>query len=507
MTQHNVLAAVDLGSNSFRLQVARVVDDQIYPLDSLRELVRLAAGITPDKRLDEASRRRALEALERFGERLRGMPPEAVRAVGTNALRMAKNAKEFLVEAERALGFPIEVVAGKEEARLIYLGVSHSLPVNGHKRLVIDIGGGSTEFIIGAGYRAQKLESLYMGCVSYTLRYFPGGKLSKASLKQAETAARLELQTIRRDFSAGHWKEAVGSSGTARALGDILEANGWSQGGISAAGLERLRVALLKAGDLERLSLPGLRADRIPVLPGGFAIMAAAFSELAIEHMTLAAGAMRQGVLYDMLGRFHAHDMRDTTVAQFMKRYHVDAGQARRVESLALALLRQLSGDLHADPNYPLHLLSWAARLHELGLSVAHSGYHKHSAYILANADMPGFSKMEQAHLAVLVLAHRGTLEKLRGQSTDTLDLAMVMALRLAVLFYRSRGDMTLPPAEAHFDGKRFTLALDAGWLAGSPLTAAALKEEMREWRKLGISLEVATLEEADSDLELSAVD
>jgi exopolyphosphatase/guanosine-5'-triphosphate,3'-diphosphate pyrophosphatase len=190
-----------------------------------------------------------------------------------------------------------------------------------------------------------------------------------------------------------------------------------------------------------------------------------------------------------------------------MKRYHVDMRQARRVETLALALLSQFSGDLQAEPGYPLHLLSWAARLHEIGLSVAHSGYHKHSAYILSFADMPGFSKMEQAHLAVLVLAHRGTLEKLRGQSTDTLDLAMVMALRLAVLFYRSRGDMTLPPAEAHFDGKRFTLALDAGWLAGSPLTAAALKEEMREWRKLGISLEVATLEEADSDLELSAVD
>ncbi len=507
MKQQPLIAAVDLGSNSFRLQVARVVDDQIYPLDSLREAVRLAAGITPDKRLDDASQQRALAALERFGERLRGMPAGAVRAVGTNALRVAKNSKDFLARAQAALGFPIEVVAGKEEARLIYLGVSHSLPVTGHKRLVIDIGGGSTECIIGAGYRPQKLESLYMGCVSYSLRYFPGSKLSKGNLKQAETAARLEFQTIRREFSAGHWKEAIGSSGTARALGELIGGSGWSNGDITADGLERLRAALLKAGDLDRLNLPGLRPDRIPVLPGGFAIMAAAFDQLGIERMTLATGAMRQGILYDMLGRFHAHDMRDTTVAQFMKRYHVDVKQARRVESLALALLRQFSGDLHTDPDYPLHLLSWAARLHEIGLSVSHSSYHKHSAYILANADMPGFSKMEQGHLALLVLAHRGTLEKMRTQATDALDLAMVMALRLAVLFYRSHTEVVLPAAEAHCDGSRFTLALEAHWLAANPLTAAALKEEVREWRKLGVSLDVAALEEIEGEVELSAAD
>jgi exopolyphosphatase/guanosine-5'-triphosphate,3'-diphosphate pyrophosphatase len=507
MAQQPVLAAVDLGSNSFRLQVARVVDDQIYPLDALREPVRLAAGLTPDKRLDEASQQRALAALQRFGERLRGLPAEAVRAVGTNALRVAKNSREFLVRAEAALGFPIEIVAGKEEARLIYLGVSHSLPVTGHKRLVIDVGGGSTECIIGAGYRAQKLESLYMGCVSYSLRFFPGGRLPKSGFKQAETAARLEFQTIRREFSAGHWKEAIGSSGTARALGDLLAGSGWSDGSITAEGLERLRAALLKAGDLARLDLPGLRPDRVPVLPGGFAIMAAAFAELSIERMTLATGAMRQGVLYDMLGRFHAHDMRDTTVAQFVKRYHVDVRQARRVEALALTLLRQFSGDLQADPDYPLHLLSWAARLHEIGLSVAHSGYHKHSAYILANADMPGFSRMEQGHLALLVLAHRGTLEKLRDKSTDVLDMAMVMALRLAVLFYRSHTEVQLPAAEAHFDGARFSLALESSWLAANPLTAAALKEEVREWRKLGVALDVAALDEIDSETELSTVE
>jgi exopolyphosphatase/guanosine-5'-triphosphate,3'-diphosphate pyrophosphatase len=505
MNQFSTLAAVDLGSNSFRLEVARVVDDQIYPLDSLREAVRLAAGLTPSKRLTEDAQGTALRTLARFGERLRGLPAEAVRAVGTNTLRVAKNAAEFLARAEAALGFPIEVVAGREEARLIYLGVSHSLPVSGDKRLVVDIGGGSTEFIIGSGFRPRQLESLYMGCVSWTMRFFPGGRVSKSALKQAELAARVELETIAREFSAGHWKEAVGSSGTARTIGEVCQQRGWSDGSITADGLERLRAALLKAGDVDKVDVPGLRPDRAQVLAGGVAIMSAVFSELKVRQMKLASGAMRQGILYDMLGRFHHHDMRDTTVTQFAKRYHVDSRQARRVETLSVALLRQLSLDLHTDPENPLHLLSWAARLHEIGLTVAYSGYHKHSAYILTHADMPGFSRMEQARLSLLVLAHRGNMEKMKGQITNSLDLAMVMALRLAVLFHRSRSDVRLPPIEAHYDGKRFQLSLAPDWLAVSPLTVEALKEEIKEWKKLGIALDIVALEQSDSDAELAA--
>jgi exopolyphosphatase/guanosine-5'-triphosphate,3'-diphosphate pyrophosphatase len=505
MAELSTLAAVDLGSNSFRLEVARVVDDQIYPLDSLREPVRLAAGLTPAKRLDEASQARALEALRRFAERLRGLPREAVRAVGTNTLRVAKNGKEFLARAQAALGFPIEVVAGKEEARLIYLGVAHSLPVTGNRRLIVDIGGGSTEFIIGSGYRPRQLESLYMGCVSWTLRFFPNGRIAKSSLKQAELAAGVELETIVRDFAAGHWAEAVGSSGTARTLGEILQARGWSDAAITAEGLDRLRAQLLKAGEIAKLDFPGIKPDRIQVLPGGFAIMSAVFRHLEIARMPLATGAMRQGILYDMLGRFQHHDMRDTTVAQFMKRYHVDLKQARRVETLALELLRRFSGDLQTAPEFPLHLLSWAARLHEIGLSVAHSSYHKHSAYILTYADMPGFSKMEQAHLSLLVLAHRGTMEKMKGQISDSLDLAMVMALRLAVLFHRSRSDVRLPILEAHCLGRDFELAVAPSWLSGNPLTAAALREEVREWKKLGVDLEVRALDEIDVEAETAA--
>ena len=507
MAEFSTLSAVDLGSNSFRLEIGRVVDDQIYPLDSLREPVRLAAGLTPDKRLTEEAQQRALKALACFGERLRGLPPEAVRAVGTNTLRMAKNAKDFLTRAEAALGSPIEVVAGREEARLIYLGVAHSLPVTRDRRLVVDIGGGSTEFIIGSGFRPRQLESLYMGSVNWSLRFFPGGKISKSALKQAELAARVELETIAREFSAGHWEAAVGSSGTARTLGEILQMRGWSDGGLTADGLEQLRAELIKAGDVGRLEFPGLRPDRIPVLPGGFAIMSAIFSELEVPRMELATGAMRQGILYDLLGRFHHHDMRDATVAQFMKRYHVDSRQAQRVEVLALHLLRQLSLDLRTNPEYPLHLLSWAARLQEIGLSVAYSGYHKHSAYILSHADMPGFSKMEQAHLALLVLAHRGNMEKMKGQITDSLDLAMVMALRLAVQLHRSRSDVRLPPMEAHYDGKRFELRLDPGWLATHPLTVASFSEEVKEWKKLGVGLQIRDLEVVETDEESAAAD
>jgi exopolyphosphatase / guanosine-5'-triphosphate,3'-diphosphate pyrophosphatase len=507
MAPFSTLAAVDLGSNSFRLEVARVVDNQIYSLDSLREAVRLAAGLTPDKRLTDAAQQRALDALARFGERLRGLPPEAVRAVGTNTLRVAKNAPEFLARAEAALGLPIEVVAGREEARLIYLGVAHSLPVTGDTRLVVDIGGGSTEFIIGSGFRPRQLESLYMGSVSWSLKFFPGGRISKGALKQAELAARLELETIAREFSTGHWKEAVGSSGTARTLGAILQGRGWSDGSLTADGLEELRAALLKAGDVDQLEFPGLRPDRIAALPGGFAIMSAVFSELKVQRMRPATGAMRQGILYDLLGRFHHHDQRDATVAQFMKRYHVDLEQARRVESLALQLWRPLAPDLLADPESPSHLLSWAARLHEIGLSVAHSGYHKHSAYILTNADMPGFSRMEQAHLALLVLGHRGTLEKMKGQISNALDLALVLALRLAVQLHRSRSDVRSPAMGAHSDGTQFELSLDREWLAARPLTAATLKEEVKEWKKLGVGLRIRVLRGGVTDAASAPTD
>ncbi len=487
--QQPILAALDLGSNSFRLQIARVENDQLYMLDGLREAVRLAAGLTEDKHLDKPAQQRALACLQRFGERLRGLPHEAVRAVGTNSLRVAKNAPEFLQHAEAALGFPIEVIAGREEARLIYMGVARGLPQSENKRMVMDIGGGSTEFIIGYKWQPLKLESLYMGCVSYSARYFPDGKINKTNLKQAELAARTEVQTIAADFSQGNWDVALGSSGSARVLCDILEQNGFSSGGITRDGLEQLRAYLLRAGDVSKLELQGLKPDRIPVLPGGFAILYAAFCELDIGHMQTALGALREGVLYDLLGRFHHNDMREATVQQFMRRYHVDARQAARVSHLANLLAVQFLEERLTDEKS--RLLGWASNLHEIGISVAHSGYHKHTAYILANADMPGFSKMEQSQLSLLALSHRGGLEKLRGLLDTPDKLAKAMALRLAALFYRNRSDVELPTILGRFNGTRFTLELALGWLAKNPLTEAALQEECKQWKGLGVGLQL----------------
>ncbi|WP_052493925.1 exopolyphosphatase [Nitrosospira sp. NpAV] len=495
MLEYSTLAAVDLGSNSFRLQVARVVGKQIYPLDSLREMVRLAAGLTADKRLDEDSQARALECLKRFGERLRGFPPHSVRAVATNTLRVAKNAPAFLKKAEAAIGFPIEVIAGREEARLIYLGVAHSLPSSTNDRLVMDIGGGSTEFIIGKRLKPVKLESLYMGCVSYSLLFFPDGKITKGAMKRAELAARSEVQAIATGFSSTHWQEAFGSSGTARALGDIIELNnldnGASDGDITLEGLDSFRDYLLKAGDTKKLEIAGLRADRAPVIPGGFAIMSAAFSELGIHRMSQAMGALRQGVLYDLLGRFHNQDMREVTVRQFMQRYRVDSAQARRVESSALLLGKQLLADFPDEIEEMLQSLSWAARLHEVGISVAHSGYHKHSAYILGNADMPGFSKMEQERLSMLTLAHRGLIGKARGAVIEPLDFALLFALRLATLFHRSRSDIKLPQLEVRLDNTEFELIIEPGWLQRNPLTDTALSAEIEEWATLGFNFRI----------------
>ncbi len=485
----NEIAAVDLGSNSFRLQMARVVDDQLVFHDSLRDMVRLGAGLGKDKTLDADSMKRATDCLRRFGERLRGLDPHAVRAVATNTFRVARNAPQLLDAAQEALGFPIEIIAGREEARMIFVGVSHGLPFTDQTRMVMDIGGGSTEFIIGQGFEPHEMESLYMGCVSYSMKFFADGRLTEDNLERAEIAARTEIQAIRSRFSAGVWNEAVGSSGTARALGEILRLNGWSNGDITRQGLQKLRAALIKCRDLRKLQLPGLSEERAPSFPGGFAIMSAAFDELDIEKMTVASGALREGVLYELLGRMYHHDTREATVARFRRRYHVDAQQVRRVEALALRLLDQVVHKFTMEPAVAEQYLTWAARLHEIGISIAHSGYHKHSAYILENADMPGFSRMEQQMLGLLVRCQRRSLTKAGLPSVADDRCAMVMVLRLAVLMHRNRQNGEMPTPKLGWNQNGFRLELDASWLADNLLTEAALKAEAAYWRDAGISL------------------
>jgi len=486
MARHENLAAVDLGSNSFHLLVGRIVDGQIYPLDTLREQVQLGAGLTQDKRLDRASQSRALEALARFRERLRGLPRDAVRAVGTNALRVAKNAPQFLREARETLGFPIEIIAGREEARLIYLGVAHALPPAENRRLVVDIGGGSTELIVGRGLRPRLMESLYMGCVSSSLRHFPEGRIDKSALKAAVLEARQELAAIRRNYRRYGWQEAVGSSGTARSIESILVENGFAANGITRDGLERLRELLLKAGRADPDRIAGLKPARAEVLPGGFAVLYAVFDELDIAGMTVSEAALRHGVLYDLLGRVEHRDMREATVTQFMRRYHVDAAQAARVRDLALRIYDQIAGADRGADDPDRMLLDWAARLAEVGLSIAHAQYHKHSAYVLSNADMPGFSRVEQQRLARVVLAHRGKLEKVRSDGIEDADWNLVFALRLASTLQRRRTRVRLPALKAFAGDSRFSLELPRAWLARNALTAAALETETRQWEAVG---------------------
>ncbi len=471
--------------------MARVVDEQLVFHDSLRDMVRLGAGLGKDKMLDADAIQRAVVCLRRFGERLRGLDAKAVRAVATNTFRVAKNAPQLLDAAQEALGFPIEIIAGREEARMIFVGVSHGLPYTEQKRMVMDIGGGSTEFIIGQGFEPMEMESLYMGCVSYSMRFFSDGRITEDHLERAEIAARSEIQGISSRFSAGNWHEAVGSSGTARALGEILRLNDWSDGSVTRDGMQKLRATLLKCREIRKLQLPGLSIERSPSFPGGFAIMSAAFDQLDIEKMTVASGALREGVLYELLGRMQHHDTREATVQRFKRRYHVDAQQSRRVQALALKLLGQVSHKLEMEVVIAEQYLTWAARMHEVGISIAHSGYHKHSAYILENADMPGFSRMEQQVLGLLVRCQRRGMTKVAVLPVLEDDrCAMIMALRLAVLMYRNRQDGVLPEMKLYWSRSNgFRLMLEPGWLSRNALTEAALLAEVACWRDVGIVL------------------
>ncbi len=478
LTMEMHLAAIDLGSNSFHLQVGRVEGDQMYYLDAYKESVRLAGGLTPSGMLDAASQRRALDCLARMGERLRGMSPESVRVVGTNTLRVARNAEDFLVRARAALGFDIEVVAGREEARLIYLGVSHSLAYDEAPRLVVDIGGGSTECIIGRGYQPSERESTRIGCVVYSNRFFPRGAVTKVAMKEARLAAEVALGPVAAQFRRGRWETAIGASGTARALSEILLQNGQTDGAITRAGLKWLCARMVAAGNVRGLDIPGLKLDRKPVIAGGLAVMAGVFEALDIETMTVAQGAMREGILWDLLGRNHHEDMREVTVGQFMRRYHVDVAQAERVEATTLALLAD-TGEMDANL---LRLARWAARLHEIGLSIAHSGQHRHAAYILENADMPGFSRQDQAFLARIVRASRGGLTKLGLAAEDT-AWRLILPLRLAVLLNQNRIGEAAVGARLRCRSGACSLILGQTEAQDGPLTRAALEIELGQWQ------------------------
>jgi len=477
----DLVAVVDLGSNSFHLLVAKVVDGQIIVVDRLREMVRLGAGLDANKVLSKESQQRALSCLAKFGQRLRDLPVHGVRIVGTNTLRNAVNATEFLNAAEALLGHPVDIISGREEARLIYLGVANSMPNFQGKRLVIDIGGGSTEFIIGEGFESLCRESLDMGCVSISRRYFADGVIKNKNLRRAEIGALLELQPVEEMFRRTGWDLVIGTSGTIRAIERVIVEMGWGMH-LTADSLQRLRESLLEAGHVDNLNLKGLSVERAPVFAGGVAILSGIFEGLKIETAQVSEGALREGSIYDLLGRIHDEDVRERTILRLSQRYAVDTQQAQRVEETVLECLSQVARAWNiADEEYA-QMLSWAARLHEIGLSISHEQYHKHGEYLLVYSDLAGFTRPEQAQLAALVRAHRRKLPQDVAQRCPHLPshtlLRLCVLLRIAVLLHRSRSTVALPKIELSASDNALKITFPDQWLEQHPLTLADLEQE-----------------------------
>ncbi len=473
----SLIAAIDLGSNSFHMVVAKAHHTEIRILERQGEKVQLAAGIDEERRLSEEAMERGLECLKRFAQLINGMPAGSVRIVGTNALREARNRNIFIQRAEAILGHPVEVISGREEARLIYLGVSHTLADTAGKRLVADIGGGSTEFIIGQRFEPLLRESLQMGCVSFTQRYFRDGKITPARYAQAYTAARLELMSIEHALHRLTWDEAIGSSGTIRAIGAAIRGAGLGNGEVNAEGLAWVKRKLFKLGEVDRIDFEGVKPDRRTIFPAGMAILEAIFDALELQRMDHCDGALREGVLFDLLGRHHHEDVRERTLNSLMERYHVDQGQAARVERKALR-----------------DLLGWAAKVHEIGLDIAHYHYHKHGAYLIEHSDLAGFSREDQQMMALLVRGHRRNIPKDRyaelGDDGVKL-LRLCVLLRFAILFHHIRGTQQMPKVELKAADNRLEVVFPEGWLEQNQLTQADFANEAEWLARVGFVLSV----------------
>jgi exopolyphosphatase/guanosine-5'-triphosphate,3'-diphosphate pyrophosphatase len=496
---NEVIAAVDLGSNSFHMVVARLHHGQLAILDRLREMVRLAAGLGEQGNLDDDSQQRALECLRRFGQRLRDMQAHQVRVVGTSALRRARNADAFLGAAEAALGHPVEVISGVEEARLIYLGVSRHADRGPGTTLVVDVGGGSTELIIGEGDEPRLLESLKIGCVGISEQFFDGGRLSQRRFDRARIEVRRELRAASSAFRRLGWAHAIGSSGTVRTAGDVAHELGVSDRGVTPEALERIIGRVIKARRLTALKLPGLAPDRAAVFPGGVAILAEVMSELGIDRLDVSDGALREGLLYDILGRLRHDDAREVSVRAMQRRYHVDTEQAERVGATAELLLAKVERAWTLeDPRYR-QLLTWGAALHEVGLDIAHSKYHQHGGYLLAHADMPGFVRLEQQLLATLVACHRRKLDALAIDKLPSSWHApvwrLIVLLRLAVLMNRGRGAADVDELQVETGPQALALKLSERWFERNPLTWADLEQERAWLDAAGFDLRLGRLE------------
>ncbi|MFD2179505.1 exopolyphosphatase [Veronia pacifica] len=494
------IAAIDLGSNSFHMVVARIVGQGLQIISRHKQRVRLGAGLDDHDNLDNASITRGVECLAMFSERLKGFEPENVRVAATHTLRQAANAHVFLKRAETVFPYPIEVIPGEEEARLIYLGVSHTQPGEG-KRLVVDIGGGSTELVIGNKFDSKLLSSKHMGCVTYNKRFFPDGKLSAKHFAAAELSAEGKLESIAQSYIKKGWESAVGSSGTIKAIKEVIIAQGFDDGDITRKRLEHIIEKLMAFTTLDEIKLPGLPEERVPVFAAGVAILSGTFRALNIDRMVFSDAALREGLLYEMEERFQHSDIRARTAGDLASRYHVDLEHAARVQQVAANLYAQCEPNPGNRKTELGVLLSWAALLHEVGLSISHSGFHKHSAYILQNTNLPGFNQEQQTVLASLTRFHRKSL-KLQEMPEFVLFkpkqiYPLIRSLRLACVLNVQRTDEELPDIELSAHEKDWSLTFPEGWLKSNRLLAADLETEKQYWKAAGWSL---TISETDSD-------
>lgn len=486
MQDNTQLAAIDLGSNSFRLEIGRFEHEQLQRVEYIKETVRQGNGLDKDRNLSADAMQRGWDCLARFSERLTDFKKKQVRVVATQTLREARNRDVFLARGQEILGFPIDVVSGKEEARLIYLGVSHLLPQSPERRLVIDIGGRSTELVLGQGYTAQTMESYRVGSVTWSMKYFADGEVSKETFHVAEVAAKAVLDEALSIYAKRHWDNVYGSSGTVGAISDILVGLGYSAGEISRAGLLQVKDVLQKSGRMDRVRLEGLKDDRRAVLCGGLAVLSALFDLLDIDTLFVADGALRQGVLYDMVERkWSITDVRSSTVARMVSAFRVDPVQAQRVTKIAQELFEQMMSKQDTATFESLNRkLGWAAQLHEIGIHISHSDYHKHGAYILEHVDAIGFAQHELHRLGLLVLGHKGKLKKLGEHLSDSSFACQLLALRLAVIACHARTNPDWSAVRLSIKNNSFTLQVPSNWMQTYPQSIHLLTQEIEAWQK-----------------------
>ena len=488
-------AAVDLGSNSFHLLVARREHGELRVIDKIKDMVRLGGGLDEEGQLDAVIQDRAFACLARFGQRLRGIPVDNLRAVGTQTFRRMKNANAFLMIAETALGCSIDIIAGREEARLIYLGVTQGVSSQEGRCLVIDIGGGSTELVIGEGLKPLEMESLQYGCVSLTRRFFGDGLITAERWREAERSIMADLQELRVRYQNTGWNSVIGSSGTIKAVEEICRQLGWIEKDINADALHMLRDRLLEFETIDSVRLPGLTERRHPVLIGGLVMLYACFKALEIDSLRVSPYALREGVLHDLLGRLDSEDPRGKTIEALMSRYSVDRDQVERVKATALKACDKIADAMFLRPIHR-QLLGWAADLHEIGLGVSHSRYQLHSGYLVENSDLAGFTRQEQLFLAALVQNHRrlipgGFADKLPARLHEPLRMTL-FCLRFACVLCRSREDDAIPAFRLSSGENTITVSFSEQWKENHPLTMYDLQQESRALDAIGLQLRIS---------------